>query len=357
MSYLVDSDPELDFCSSAFEYFMKLSIVKIITSLLKLPVRAYRMIGDVEDVKAQMQLILAEKNKLVRYGFYNGERTVFFHNRRQGNNLIRSLIEGDDPVMIARHGHVELIAAANYEITNTIPNMHELHINAGFFPEDQELAKRWAELYLNCLRELDCMCEWNFRYGRFVEAENLFGKYHPNSQLISNLGVLTPFFEDLPWTKSLEGRRVLVVHPFEKSIRNQYARREHLFENPGILPVFSSLSTVKAIQTAAGTTDPRFPTWFEAYRFMCDEIDKNDFEIALIGAGAYGLPLAAHVKRSGRKAIHVGGGLQLLFGIYGARWSSDDHAPIRSLINEHWVRPLPEERPDAADRVEGGCYW
>ena len=97
------------------------------------------------------------------------------------------------------------------------------------------MAKRWAELYLNCLRELDCMCEWNFRYGRFVEAENIFGKYHPNSHLISNLGVLTPFFEDLPWTKSLEGRRVLVVHPFEKSIRNQYARREHLFENPDIL--------------------------------------------------------------------------------------------------------------------------
>lgn len=48
---------------------------------------------------------------------------------------------------------------------------------------------------------------------------------------------------------------------------------------------------------------------------MKDEIDKQDYDIALIGCGAYGFPLAAHIKRSGKKAIHLGGALQLLFGI------------------------------------------
>lgn len=48
---------------------------------------------------------------------------------------------------------------------------------------------------------------------------------------------------------------------------------------------------------------------------MKDEIDKRDYDIALIGCGAYGFPLAAHIKRSGKKAVHLGGALQLLFGI------------------------------------------
>lgn len=326
-------------------------------AFLGFPFFTYKSYKKIEQMERDLDSVTMELRRFHRYGFHNGERTVFFHNRRQGNELIRSLLDADGPVMIARHGHVELVAAANYEISNSIPNLDELHINAGFFPRNAELAKDWAQLYLDCLREVDCMCKWNFRYGRFIEAENLFGKYHPNSHLIANKGVLTPLLEAHPWTEALRDRKVLVIHPFEKSIQHQYARRKELFSNPGVLPTFAELSTIKAVQTVGGTVDPRFNTWFDAYNFMCGEIDKADYEVALIGAGAYGLPLAAHVKRAGRKAIHVGGGLQLLFGIYGARWQGDDESSIRELINEHWIRPLPEERPPGADRVEGGCYW
>jgi hypothetical protein len=27
------------------------------------------------------------------------------------------------------------------------------------------------------------------------------------------------------------------------------------------------------------------------------------------------------------------------------------------LYNEAWARPFQEERPAAAGKVEGGCYW
>lgn len=46
-------------------------------------------------------------------------------------------------------------------------------------------------------------------------------------------------------------------------------------------------------------------------------MDKIDYDICLIGCGAYGFPLAAHAKRKGKKAVHLGGALQLLFGIKG----------------------------------------
>ena len=83
------------------------------------------------------------------------------------------------------------------------------------------------------------------------------------------------------------------------------------------------------------------------------EIEKHDFDICLLGCGAYGFPLAAHVKRLGKKAVHIGGALQLLFGIKGRRWDRE----FSSIYNDAWVRPEENEKPRNANSVEGGCYW
>jgi hypothetical protein len=102
----------------------------------------------------------------------------------------------------------------------------------------------------------------------------------------------------------LEGKKVLVVHPFEETIRKQYERRRLLFKNPSVLPDFD-MKIVKAVQSSADSPT-EFATWFDALDHMKAEIDRQDYEIALIGAGAYGFPLAAHVKRSGKKIFPCG---------------------------------------------------
>jgi hypothetical protein len=80
-----------------------------------------------------------------------------------------------------------------------------------------------------------------------------------------------------------------------------------------------------------------------------------EFDVALIGCGAYGLPLGAYVKNKGKVAVHMGGGLQLLFGIWGSRWDSD---PIfREMRNQYWILPSDEERPKGMEKVENACYW
>jgi hypothetical protein len=83
-----------------------------------------------------------------------------------------------------------------------------------------------------------------------------------------------------------------------------------------------------------------------------------DFDICLIGAGAYGLPLAYFAKTIGKQAIHLGGVTQILFGIKGRRWEKDDYADSTAkMFNEHWIRPMESETPALKDRVENGCYW
>lgn len=88
---------------------------------------------------------------------------------------------------------------------------------------------------------------------------------------------------------------------------------------------------------------------------MTEEALKRDFDVAIIGCGAYGFPLAARLKAAGKQAIHLGGAVQIMFGIIGARWYAVPE--VRKLFNEHWVHPATDEVPENAKIVEGGCYW
>ena len=88
---------------------------------------------------------------------------------------------------------------------------------------------------------------------------------------------------------------------------------------------------------------------------MYDECTKKEFDVAIIGCGAYGMPLASLLKRYGKIAIHLGGATQILFGIKGRRW--DNNTSISLLFNDYWVRPMASETPHDAFEVENGCYW
>ena len=174
---------------------------------------------------------------------------------------------------------------------------------------------------------------------------------------------LDPFWSKKPWSRALEGKKVLVVHPFAESIKSQYEKRKYLFKVQDTLPDFKSLEVIKAIQSIGGESNG-YKDWFEALEYMMSEIDKHDYDVCLIGCGAYGFPLAAHVKRMGKQAIHIGGSLQLLFGIMGNRWDHDEphyengvFIYYAGLENKYWVRPSASERPKTHKVVENSCYW
>lgn len=87
--------------------------------------------------------------------------------------------------------------------------------------------------------------------------------------------------------------------PIDTFVRQQYVHREKLFTNPNILPKFI-LQTYRSVVSHGGSV-PSFPTWFDALDKMTSEIAALDFDIAIIGSGAYGMSLSAEIKQSGRK--------------------------------------------------------
>ena len=270
-----------------------------------------------------------------------------FKSSLEGNNLIKQHIIDSKPLMVARHGAVEL----TYVMKNR--GFDLLCSNAGFFPYQEQLGKQFIALYLERSRSIDILSVWNYRHGLFRAEEKIF-KQSPSS-LLADLESLSPFIFDEPWSEALAGKKVLVIPPFSETIKSQYQKRGNLFSNSKILPEFKSLTVIKAVQSIANTKTS-FDTWFEALDNMEKQVSAADFDIALIGCGAYGLPLASHVKSLGKQAIHVGGALQLLFGIKGQRWEQSYDYDKR-FYNQYWVRPGADEKPKKFSSVENGCYW
>ena len=225
-----------------------------------------------------------------------------------------------------------------YEITNL----------SGVFPNDTKTLSSFCELYMQMFSQADIVALW----GVGAEAKVIHQKC--SDAIFTELHALEPYYFTEPWTGALKGKNVLVVHPFKDSIVSQYKRREKLFSNCDVLPEFKELTCIKAVQSIAGQPTA-FESWFSALKYMKDQIDNVDFDVALIGAGAYGLPLAAHCKEIGKQAIQMSGATQLLFGIKGKRW--DTHPVISKFYNDYWIRPARSETPAENRIVEGGSYW
>lgn len=284
------------------------------------------------------------------------------------SKIIYDGLMSDEPFMIARFGSTELTCILNYTGIMSDRNKYYSYIKgesqpwwweskiiqqmstfSGFFPATEEKIIKFCELMLEDIPEVDVLGSW-------IPQENVYETQLQKSIKI-DLELLNPYFAINPWTKALTGKKVLVIHPFANTITEQYAKR-HLIFNNEILPNFE-LQTIKAIQGISGN-NTEFTDWFEALDFMKSKIDQCDYDICLIGAGAYGFPLAAHVKRAGKKAVHLGGSLQLLFGIKGRRWENPNYHPkfnYVDIMNDYWVRPSAEETPSNASAVENACYW
>lgn len=255
--------------------------------------------------------------------------------------------------MIARFGSVEIKAIIYPKLTWILRQSFRkqifstMSINAGFFPSSNESIYRFSALMIEDMKLLDVLGSWRME-ERFLQHN------FPSAKRIQ-LSALEPYLQKDPWSEVLKDKKVLVVHPFNETIEQQYFnKRELLFNDPRVLPSFQTFETIKAVQTIAGNKGA-FNDWFEALDFMKNEVSRKDFDIAIIGCGAYGFPLAAHVKRMGKKAVHLGGATQLLFGIKGKRWI--DREDFKSIINEHFVFPNVQDKPQNSNQVEGGCYW
>lgn len=293
----------------------------------------------------------------------------------KASELIYNLLASGKPCMVARYGAFELASVINYlgvknaqhsclkYISGKSPQwwwnkrlMKFMQSNAGFFPSTEENLMKFGEMMVEDSKQLDILGSW------LPDEKTMITSFNLNLTKVTLLA-LEPYWSKNPWSRILEGKKVLVIHPFASLIEQQYKeKREILFDDKRVLPKFD-LKTIKAVQSLGG--DCEYSDWFEALDSMKKQMDATDYDIVLLGCGAYGFPLAAHAKRMGKQSVHLGGALQLLFGIRGKRWDNPDYGiqefgkqnTYKTLFNDSWVYPSASYIPSNAKQVEGGCYW
>lgn len=264
---------------------------------------------------------------------------------------IKKKLLSNEPFAMVRFGGSEISALNNYEkIKLGFKRKYKKKVkyamknNAGFFPATDEQLNFYGDYMKKALMDTDTLAISGLHMENYF-----FEMYTPLATPIQNWA-LDPLLGG--WSPLLKGKRVLVISPFAKDIEIQYQKRELLFPNSEILPEFT-LTTIEAVQTSGDALDSRYKTWFDALDAMKMEILTKDFDVALVGAGAYGTPLCLFIKSLGKQALQSGGATQLLFGIIGKRW--EEREPIKSYLNEHWIRPSVQ--PEGYKNIEKGCYW
>ena len=262
------------------------------------------------------------------------------------SNIVEAL-NSDKPISIVRLGNVEAtqLLLKNNEIYSQMPT------NAGFFGTAEEL-KLWRKKMFVALLNCDCNL-------RVVSCPS----FYVADDVLNNLQLFCPtlpYVEDIEFWKSLlislNTNNLCFVSYFAeemkertKLIKNKIftdKKTEWHDTDPTLWKFVFSENTIKG-------NEPKDKTYTEVYNDLLKRCLESDAKIYFLSCGCYGVPLCDDLKRAGKKAVYVGGFLQLMFGLKGKRW--DDRKIVSQYYNKTWK--YPSKKPKNADLVEGACYW
>lgn len=150
----------------------------------------------------------------------------------------------------------------------------------------------------------------------------------------------------------MKGKKILVISSFGKLIKEQYDSGNTL--RLGLnFPDTISLDYVTFPYCFQNNGPDN--NYFETLEKVFQQVSTKDFDIAILGCGAYGHMLTHKIHKDLMKeAIYIGGCVTNLFGILSTR--EREHTDLTT--NEYWITHIPEEyRPENYKTVEDGCYW
>lgn len=290
--------------------------------------------------------------------FFRLRNTPLLERPRAGISDIGHALRAGKPFAAGKIGGTELRALEFWDRRFRLPwpprwgwgrPAERLMLLSGFFPVEKKHFIDWRDTMRRSISEIDFLCEWQTDdFLQFYE-NNLIKILTPRSHNIA--------IEDLgrPLVPVLLPFRWLVVSPFALSIEKQLPKLR-LIHDPGRN---QDGEWQKPAQTCQIIRCPfyshleksPYTSWQSGLDHLFNEISARDFDVALIGAGAWSLPLAAKIKATGRSAIHLGGDTQLLFGIKGKRWDRTIN------YTDGWISPDRSEMPHGRTLIEDGCYW
>ncbi len=268
------------------------------------------------------------------------------------------------PHLIGRIAGIELkVASLVLAPTRQLANQDliELENNAGIHTTSYASLKEYATRLLEAYEACSFIAEWPTQGEVFHvtgAGQEWIAKKTPTIPKGSALS-LEPYYLDpsehaLSWLTALTGKRILIHHPFVHTFQKQLAHLSELYPGRSWFEG-CEFQFLRPPVTLAGNHENK--DWKEHYEACVEQLRTlPPFDVALVGAGGYGMLLShAILKERGASVVYVGGALQLFFGVIGKRWFTNKQ--VMALMNSHWMRPVKEDQPAEYQRVERGCYW
>lgn len=229
----------------------------------------------------------------------------------------------------------------------------------GVFPAEPVFYREWAAFYAQQVSALDSIGV--FRKNE-AESMALLRCHSIDTQRTVDYKCQepdrsTPASPKRCYLSFFADRDVLLVCPFAEFLAHRATKEtfERVWAKTG--KRWFEPRTVQALELPYGfasETHTRYHTAFDLLDEVQRQISRRTFDVALIAAAGFGIPLAASIKQQGRIAISLGGHLQVLFGVLGDRWRSRQSWRER-YFNDSWVDLPPRYTPVANESSEN--YW
>ena len=231
----------------------------------------------------------------------------------------------------------------------------------GVFPTNAIFLSDFAQFYTKHVRQIDILGLFQAEQEeRIIKANKLNALFIPYQFTEPDRSI--PTNESNCYLPYFEGKKLLFISPFADLLKSRATKDafESVWSNinknwfgPSEVSAYEiPYSYANSIQT-----HNKYTNSIELFDSICANLEAMDFDIAFIGAGALGLPIASYLKSIGKIAISLGGHLQVLFGIGGGRWSKDEFWST-NYINNDWIEMPEKYHPENKSKLsDNSAYW
>jgi hypothetical protein len=195
-----------------------------------------------------------------------------------------------------------------------------------------------------------------FMSTHWINENDMFLQYiYENKTIIAYhfIESIKPFIKSFSdWAKN---KKILIISPLSKSIEYQFKNKDKLYIDYKFpefeLKTYNTKITYNSVNDTKENLGLDTNNYFEECERMAEEISKIDFDIALLSCASYGMFLGNYIKYNmNKKAIYFGGVLNVLFNIYGGRYS-DDYYKSAGLNLEYQIDSFENNE---IEHIKGG---
>jgi len=307
-------------------------------------------------------------------GSFNNTSILKLRENDLTHKFFVSMMNSDNPAFIGRIGGSDFFVIQKY-----FSNKQEYLNNSKGYNKDLKILKQFNGYFDfsnnldNYIKFLEDMIIYHrqAKYLSYVNAETIMDfdteEYNDTTFKFLNFvcenKILFSYYflnEVLPFLNSFkiwgEDKKILIISPFSQSIEYQKEKINDLIKNYSYpnceILTYNTPITYNHEKDTKEILQITTNNWHDQCALMAEDISNLDFDIAWLSCASYAMFLGDFIQNQlYKKALYVGGILNMYFNIYGKRY---DTSFFNELINLNTQITALENQKISS--IQGGRY-